>query len=231
MLRLVPLLIALFVVSCAAPQGGSGVTRAECMAIAETYRTHRWQPTTANILHGPDADGIQVDTPDIGYRKKGTFPGWWVPGQVNEGIPYQWGGFATPQEFDRDIASGKAAGDIYTEEKRRLLDAAVSRHATGIDCSGFISRCWRLPRSYSTRQLEGLCKMVSSWQDLRPGDILNIWNKHALLFAGWADENHERIIAYEIGAPPHWLVVRHSINLIWLAEQGYSALRYEGMRE
>ncbi|HWB06583.1 MAG TPA: hypothetical protein VG796_26395 [Verrucomicrobiales bacterium] len=230
MLRLVPLLIAFLTVSCTAPNGGSGVTRAECLAIAEAYRSHKWQPTEANVLHGADTDGIQVDTPDICYRKKGSFPGWWVPGRVNEGMPYQWGGFATPEQFDLDIAAGKAAGDVYTQEKRRLLDAAVSRHATGIDCSGFISRCWKLPRSYSTRELERLCTLVSSWQDLLPGDILNTWNSHALLFAGWLDESHSRIIAYETGSPPDWLVVRHSITVDMLVKQGYVPLRYQGMR-
>ncbi len=112
-----------------------------------------------------------MDTPDTGYRVPGAFAGWWTPGQWNEGMPYQWGGFATPEQFDRGIAEGRAAGDVYTAEKRRLLDAAVSRHATGIDCSGFISRCWRLPRSYSTRELQGICETVS-WEQLQPGDVL-----------------------------------------------------------
>ena len=37
------------------------------MAIAESYARHSWRPFARNILHGPDARGIQVDTPDAGY--------------------------------------------------------------------------------------------------------------------------------------------------------------------
>jgi cell wall-associated NlpC family hydrolase len=229
MLRPVVLLIVLLTAACSAPRG-AGVSRAECLALAEAYRSHRWQPTSANVLHGPDADGVQVDTPDTSYQKPGAVTGWWVPGQGNEGVPYQWGGFATLEQFDQDIAAGKAAGDVYTLEKRRLLDAAVSRHATGIDCSGFISRCWQLPRSYSTRELAGLCSPLPSWDALQPGDILNIWNSHVVLFAGWCDPSHTRLIGYEAGVPPHWLVVRHEIETDKLRRLGFTPLRYRRMR-
>jgi len=182
-------------------------------------------------MHATDAQGIQVDTPDTGYKVPGAFAGWWTPGQWNEGVPYQWGGFATPEEFDREIAAGKAAGDVYTQEKRRLLDAAVSRQATGIDCSGFISRCWRLPRSYSTRELQSICTPVGSWNDLQPGDILNTWNSHVILFGGWMDAGKTKVIAYEAGAPPHWLVVSHWISAAELQAKGFSPLRYKAMRD
>ena len=59
-------------------------------------------------------------------------------------MPYQWGGFSSTEEFLQGLKAGKAAGDVYTAEKRRLLEAAVSKQAVGIDCSGLISRCWRL---------------------------------------------------------------------------------------
>ena len=201
------------------------------MSIAESYRTHRWHPTAANILHGPDPDGVRVDTPDVGYSPPGAVPGWWVPGQVNEGVPYQWGGFATIEQFDREIASHKAAGDVYTQEKRRLLDAGVSRHATGIDCSGFVSRCWKLPRSFSTREFSAICDPLPSWDDLRPGDILNTYNSHVVLFAGWLDSSRTRIVAYETGAPPHWLVVRHSIAVDVLNEKDFAPFRYRGIHD
>ena len=150
MMRCLLLVFSLLFAGCTSlPQAGgvSRVTRAECIAIAESYRSHRWLPAEGNVRHGVDAAGIRVDTPDISYQKPGAVPGWWRAGAWNTGVPYQWGGFATPEEFDRGLAAGLAAGDVYTLEKRRLLDAAVSREATGIDCSGFVSRCWRLPRS------------------------------------------------------------------------------------
>ena len=205
------------------------VTRHECLSMAEAYRTHRWTGSGANLMHGPDSKGIQVDTPDSTYQKPGAIPGWWRTGAENVGVPYQWGGFSTPAQFDAGQRAGKAAGDVYTSEKRRLLDAAVSTDAVGIDCSGFISRCWKLPRSYSTRELAGLCVELKSWSELQPGDILNTFNAHCLLFAGWDDATQKEIIAYETGCPPDWKVVSHSIGVQWLRSLGYRPFRYTKM--
>lgn len=209
----------------------SRVTRGEAMAVAEAYRTHRWFATEANVRHGYDARGVRVDTPDRGYQVRGAIPGWWVPGEWNEGVPYQWGGFSTLEAFDRGVAEGKAAGDVYTLAKRALLEAAVSEEAVGIDCSGFVSRCWKLPRSYSTRELEGLCDRLSRYEELRPGDVLNTYNAHCLLVGGWVDEGRTRIWAYETGIPPHWKVIRHRPTVASLKESGFVPLRYRGMRD
>ena len=218
-------------VSCRSPAlpGLPLVERKDCLAVAETYRTHRWTPSAANILHGPDADGLHVDTPDASYRPTDSLPGWWVPGQAGEGIPYQWGGFSSPEEFDAGVTAGRAAGDVCTGEKRRLLDAAVSRYAVGIDCSGFVSKCWNLPRSYSTRELASLCDPVS-WEALKPGDALNTTNAHCLLFVGWLDRGRTRLVAYETGSPPTWKVVCHHMDTAWLRSLGYRPLRYRNMR-
>jgi hypothetical protein len=201
-----------------------------CMAIAGRYCSHRWMPGPGNVRHGMDRDGIRIDTPDVSYRRPGAVPGWWKPGEWNTGIPYQWGGFATPEEFDRGIAAGLAAGDVYTLEKRRLLDAGVSREATGIDCSGFVSRCWGLSRAWSTRELPTLCTPLASWDELLPGDVLNTYNSHVMLFAGWADAGRTQMLACETGVPPHWLVVRRTASRAELEAKGFQALRYRGMR-
>lgn len=229
MLRCVLLILGLAAAACSAPR--SAVTRSECLAIAEAYRSHRWMAGQVNVRHAPDPDGIEVHTPDAGYQKPGAVPGWWIPGRVNTGIPYQWGGFATLEGFDRAIAAGSAAGDVYTPRKRQLLDAAVSRYATGIDCSGFVSRCWKLPRSCSTREFAAICEPLASWDALQPGDILNTHNSHVALFAGWEDPAKTRIITYETGVPPFWLVVRRVVSAAQLRSLGFVPLRYRGMRD
>lgn len=109
------------------------------LAIAKTYAEHAWAATAQNARHSPDAHGVDVQTPDGSPGQ--LVPGMWRIGPNNVGIPYKWGGFDTPESFDAGVASGKAAGDVYTSEKRRLGNAAVSNEAVGIDCSGFISRC------------------------------------------------------------------------------------------
>ncbi|MBB5038518.1 NlpC/P60 family protein [Prosthecobacter dejongeii] len=225
-------------VSCAAispdlrhrPQ--ATVRRAEVMATAQAYAEHRWRANAENIRHGLDGRGIRVDTPDRDFQPKdGTRPGWWLPGQWNQGMPYQWGGFDTPPEFDRKVRRGLAAGDVYTPAKRAGLDHAVSLEAAGIDCSGLVSRCWRLPRSVSTRELPQFCQRLSSYEDLRPGDILNTTNAHVVIFAGWGDAAHTQVRVYEAGCHPDWKVLKRRIRRDFLNVKGYIPYRYLGMRE
>jgi hypothetical protein len=211
---------------CVTHAARAQVTRAEALRIAESYASHQWTATKRNVLHGADADGVRVDTPDVKYHPRGATPGWWTPGRANEGVPYMWGGFCTPGEFDAGIQAGKAAGDVCTPEKRRRLDDAVSSRAVGIDCSGFISRCWKLDRSFSTRELPALCIALRDARELKPGDIMNLENVHALLFKAWADDARTRVIAYETGSPLGWKVIRDDMPLSALIEAGYKPFRY-----
>lgn len=208
------------------------VSRQETLAIAEHYRTHKWTATEKNILHGKDSDGIRVDTPDSTLTKDVAIrPGWWVPNKVNEGIPYQWGGFDTPSSFDRKLRKGYYAGDVYTELKRAQLENAVSRYACGIDCSGFISRCWRLDRAYSTRELPQLCTPLASYDELKPGDILNKHNSHALLFCRFINSDKSAFLAYETGSPPTWKVLLHPLDVGYVKSLGYEAYRYKKIKD
>ena len=209
----------------------SSVTSQEALAIAESYRVHRWRPTEANALHGDDPNGIRVDTPDISMPEGiAERAGWWKPNSTNQGIPYKWGGFDTPQEFSTKIAKGFYAGDVYTDKKRALLYDGVSEYTAGVDCSGFISRCWRLDRPYSTRELPELCVELQSYDELRPGDILNKRNVHALLFVKFLDPKKKTILAYETGSPPTWKVLRHPVSVDYVRGLGFKPYRYKGMR-
>lgn len=227
---------SLLLVGCAAPlrplavdcSPAESVTRAEALAIAEGYRTIRWTPSAANAFHGKDSHGVRVDTPDVLLPEGITNrPGWWVANRSNMGMPYMWGGFDTPEAFTAKIREGRYAGDVYTHDKRVLLDNGVSKFTCGIDCSGFISRCWRLDRSYSTRELPNLCIELSSYDELRPGDILNKQNEHALLFDRFLDAGRTKFMAYETGSPPTWKVLRHPISVDYVKGLGYLPYRYK----
>ena len=217
------LLAALLGVS---PARAAEVTRQAALQTAESYRLFAWTPTPRNAHHGNDARGIRIDTPDAAFQPPNTRPGWWVPGANNVGMPYKWGGFDTLGSFTQGLATGKYAGDIYTPAKRKALNDAVSQAAVGIDCSGLVSRCWHLPRSYSTRELPTLCVLLASYDALRPGDILNTENQHVLLFKGWQDPAHQRLFAYETGAPPTWKVLLDDIPITLLHSQNYYPYRY-----
>ncbi|MFT4548564.1 MAG: hypothetical protein ACI8XO_002819 [Verrucomicrobiales bacterium] len=203
------------------------VTRAETIASARAYLDHEWRAEERHAFHGDAPDGIRIDTPDLGFGARG----WWRAGAVNRGMPYKWGGFDTPGSFDQGLGRGQFAGDVYTSAKRRQLDTAVSGHAVGIDCSGFISRCWKLPRSYSTRELPSLCRELDGYEDLHTGDILNIHNQHVLLFEGFTDSSKSHLVAYEAGSPPSWKVLKNTIACDYLKSLDYKPYRYRNIRD
>lgn len=216
------ILIAILCASCA-PR----VTPDEAIATAYRYTQVRWMPEERHVRHGPDSSGIVVETPDRMLVKSGDRRGWWQPGIPAKSLPYQWGGFDTPESFLEKIAVGKKAGDVASPAKRALGDAGVSTESCGIDCSGFVSRCWNLKRPYSTRELPGICDPLGSWSDLRAGDIL-LNDRHVVLFVGWKVPGTE-IAAYEAGPFPVWRVSACGLYVGKLRKLGYAPWRYRGM--
>lgn len=210
----------------------SQVTPVEALATAERFANHPWRPFASNILHGHDKSGVVVHTPDIGHEPEQPRKGWWIPGQVNQGIPYKWGGFDDPGSFDAAITQGMAAGDVSSPAKRRADNAAVSKHAAGVDCSGFVSRCLNLPVVHDTSQLPGVCRQLPGAHELRPGDLLNIPRRHVLLCAGWADKEKTWLYYYETGGgPDYWKPGLKKAPVAALMDLGYTPLRYRGMAQ
>jgi cell wall-associated NlpC family hydrolase len=240
-----PVLLLLFLTSCQStlkhaaepqqlipgdPSAPSQITPDEAMVLAQKYTNHSWRPFARNILHGKDKKGVLVNTPDVTHEPQQDRKGWWVPGEVNSGVPYKWGGFDDPASFDLAIANGSAGGDVSSPEKRRADNAAVSSQAAGVDCSGFVARCLKLPTPHDTSQLPSVCTELPSAQELQPGDVLNIPHRHVILCAGWYDPQHTWIYYYETGgAPDYWKPGLKQAPLAALLALGYKPLRYKGM--
>lgn len=200
------------------------------MSIARELSTHSWRPFAGNILHGKDKAGILVNTPDASHEPQQPRRGWWIPGEVNEGIPYKWGGFDSPSSFDAAVANGSAAGDVSSPAKRKADNSAVSPHAAGVDCSGFVSRCLKLPGVHDTARLPSICDELPSAADLRPGDLLNIPRRHVVLCAGWSNPEKTWIYYYETGGgPQYWKPGLKQAPLDKMLALGYKPLRYRGM--
>lgn len=210
------------------PNAPSQVTPTEALTIAEQYTHHAWRPFARNLHHGKDRAGIRVDTPDVGYRPASGRNGWWIPGEMNQGIPYKWGGFDDLASFDRAIAKGRPAGDVATPAKRKANNAAVSSVAAGVDCSGLISRCLKLPRVHDSAELPTICEPIEP-HDLRPGDLLNVPNRHVMLFAGWAKPDKSWMYFYETGGVPDWKPGLKESPLDAILALGFQPLRYRGM--
>ena len=206
------------------PGPSAQVSRDQVIATAYAYTQVKWTPEARHVRHDNDASGILVHTPDMTLNQKGFANGWWEPNQEMTSVPYQWGGFDTPKQFLAALQRGEFAGDISTSAKRLLGDEGTSSEACGIDCSGLVSRCWRLDRPHSTRQLPSICIPLKSWLHLKPGDIL-LNDRHVLLFKDWSDGGRS-ILCYEAGPYPVWRVNAASIPASKLNREGYRPWRY-----
>ena len=213
--------------------GSSGLfatdlTRDEVIAVARSYASYQWMGRPENVKKGADAEGVAVMTPSAASASEAQ-PGWWVVGQTNTGVPYKWGGFDSLESFATGIRKGKAAGDLYNPGKRKLGGAAVSGEAVGLDCSGFISRCWKLSKKYDTATLAALCVTLPTAADLKPGDIMNYPNGHVVLFHRWLDGAKDHAEFYE--AEPYSKVLASDRSTVELAANGFKALRYRKIKD
>ncbi len=145
------------------------------------YANHEWIATDRNVLHGPDPDGVPVDTPDITWKGATLHCGWWKVGEVNKGVAYGWGNASTIEEFDAGLAEGKLAGNV-PEDKSRM----GSKHSVGVDCSGLLTRCWNLPKKIATRDIPNYADKISL-EEIRQGDVFAKVGSHVMFFIEFTD--------------------------------------------
>lgn len=224
-------LVVLVVALAARPDLASAqsLTRAESLRIAESFIQHRWQASARNVRHGKDTEGIEIHTPDRDGGYGSPLSECWLPNAENIGVAYKWGGNDSPKSFSAGIRAGKAGGDIYTSEKRRRGDKAVSADAVGIDCSGFICHCWKLTTRHSTNSLPSICQKLSSPEMLEAADIMNTPSGHVLLFVRWLDGEKKRAVFYE--AAPFSKTLASERDVTEMTADGYTPLRYRHIRD
>jgi hypothetical protein len=205
------------------------VTRPEALKIGESFLEHRWQASPKNVKHGKDSAGVDVQTPDRDGGQCDPPGECWVPDAENIGVAYKWGGNDSPQTFTAGIRAGKAAGDVYTDAKRKGGGKTVSGDAVGIDCSGFICRCWKLTTRHSTESLPSICEKLSSPAELKPGDIMNGAGAHVMLFAKWTNPEKTHALFYE--ASPFSKTVASERDVNQMTNVGFKPLRYRHIRD
>lgn len=227
--------------------------RDRILEIAEAYENHAWTPSEQNAYHtGSDdelrLDGLRVETPDEGYIKPtGGALGWWAPNEINVGIPYKWGGFSDLSQFDEGIESGKYAGDIWTNYDEKATTGNEkqlgSSHAVGVDCSGFVSRCWGITHHNSWTLIE--VSWPIRFDDLKEGDILCSPGNHVMIFkqflafdktiievyeaSAWDWKVSERIYDCEVNDQPYWAYDRKNKGYVQVSREGHGvALTHNG---
>ncbi len=118
---------------------------------------------------------------------------------------------------------------------RRWVTACVPYDRDGrrdgyrTDCSGFLSYAWCLDRSYTTRNLDQVCRPIRTPQ-LLPGDGLLWQNRdgdgigHVVLFAAWRDTARTIAAVWEL-APGCARTSRYHY-VLELAGTGYVPIRH-----
>jgi hypothetical protein len=172
-LIVVAALLAVCMASLASAAIRPAVTRDQIMETAGDYATHEWSCSEDNVKHGSVSDKDRIDTPDIDCGNDCGGKGWFqYDGSTNQKVPYKWGGFSTIGEFDDGLSAPtntRYAGDVCCE-------GYASVKAVGVDCAGFVSRCWGLEDRYSTkpnssRPLDKIAYKLSSFSEMKRGDI------------------------------------------------------------
>ena len=207
------------------------ITRDRIIEIAEGFLNHEWYPTEDNIFHGTYI-GREVDTPD-----RDTYNDWpdhhgWKANQPAQSIPYQWGGFSSingynlsaPKDFDEQYTgTGFFEGRIHFAGDINFED--YTSQACGLDCSGFVSRCWNLPYKHATYTFSDVVSPIR-YYELQSGDILNIPYYHVILFKEFVDEENTLIRTIECGGPaPN--VNEHIYKIISTSNDSFS-VKLEG---
>ncbi|MQS34890.1 C40 family peptidase [Streptomyces katsurahamanus] len=96
------------------------------------------------------------------------------------------------------------------------------------DCSGYVSMAWHLGTSANTQTLPNYSHEISR-SDLKPGDILNSFYDHVILFEKWEDAARTKFSYYSFGSTPVKHVTGVSINASHFDGRpngDYKALRY-----
>jgi len=150
-------------------------SRLAALKIGESYALHQYSCSSQNLaptnVTAPDGDVVRT-------------PAWLVTG-TNARIPYKWGGFNTVSDFDAGIRNGRYCGDINT--------AGVSSYAVGVDCSGFVSRCWQMSYHSSTSMMPDITTQYANWDMLKPGDAILIPG-HVRLFVNRTPNGYFRVV-------------------------------------
>ncbi|HEV2913116.1 MAG TPA: hypothetical protein VGX92_07360 [Pyrinomonadaceae bacterium] len=113
------------------------------------------------------------------YRQRPTYLNTTAGSYVS--VPYDWGGFDSISDYQSLMATvggNYRAGDRKESNEPSNYTASCSR---GVDCSGFVSRCWGLTAKESTSSLPNISFVIAA-TDLQPGDILNKAGKHVVIF-------------------------------------------------
>lgn len=185
----------------------TGITRDQIIKNAEEYVNLELELSSGNI------DG------SCPGRNKPRYLG--APG-VYKSVSYDWGGGDTVEGFKRFMTAGLQAGDIVPPK-------SVESCSKGVDCSGFVTRCWGIPypEKYGTATLPDISNRISL-SELLPGDVLNMVGSHVVVFDKFERSGGApvRVLTYEATQGNKFDRVVHTW-WPWSRLKGYTPRRYK----
>ncbi len=152
------------------------VSRADVVKCAEEFRDLEWTLTPGAYQHA----GVANDcSPQSRYwRRPNYLDG--KAGQQVKGVPYCWGCSNSIATFlDHVKSEDRLAGHSCT---CRGGHYCLRKDVTGVDCSGFVSQCWK-SGYYTTSRMSEIAATISA-ASLKPGDAFNRSGNHIRLFMG-----------------------------------------------
>ncbi len=177
------------------------VDREATLDHAAAYAAHEWTMTAENES-ADCSDDYECDYTAGTYR----------------GLPYDWGGYVTLEEYDQDLLDGLAAGSHSWH--------GVLSCTTGVDCSGFLSKTWETGH-YSTSTFSSVTSNIDA-SDLLRGDAINDAGSHVVLYTH--ETNAGQPIFYEATSGSA-NKVRLNANGGWAYVNGYQPIRYDEMQD
>ncbi len=201
----------------AAPPGP--VTRADVGKCAEEFRDLQWTVTPGSYQRAGVADDCSPQTRY--WRRPHYING--KSGQQVKGVPYCWGCSDSLAQFQEYVKTGaRLAGHSCT---CRGGHYCVRNDATGVDCSGFVSQCWKSGHKTTSSMSE--VSAVIDKSKVKPGDAFNLAGSHIRLFMGLVDTDtgpRYRVIEAANGEGRIGRVVEEKYTASQLSS--YKAIRY-----
>jgi hypothetical protein len=171
---------------------------------AESYLSMEWVVSNTSLREGINAT---CNPPESQWLR----PAFLRTAKVGEtvyGAPYKWNGKDAVDRILEQLRQGAIAGNvccrIFRDPRTQKMVPTDVAGATGVDCSGFVSRTWGLRGttgeliSVGTSDLIRHAATVKRLEDLAPGDALDLPNSHVRLFVGWMSTSRGVLVrAYE----------------------------------
>ncbi len=178
------------------------VTRSETMKIADSYTRLKWTMKDSN--RRGSCPSVYTSRHSVGQQI---------------GMAYKFAGWDTLSGFLSGISDGMGAGSTRSD----YYDRGIFTCVVGADCSGFVSRAWKMyPRKYTRSMYEVSYEIDVS--DMKKGDALNKAGSHMVLLAYFHRDGSPVIMETTQSDALYRSVFRKTT---WSRLSGFKPIRYD----